>query len=178
MRIVYTDDTIYFGIVCYVRDPSTIIVSDARRDSSLNDTDSFRLVLDTYQDEQNGFVFGTNPVGVEYDGQLTNAGQGSGGTGGGLVRRSGSQRNQQRGSGGGFNLNWDGVWQVTARIWDIGWTEIYRRDRDPVPDVALPVGGRTDLGPQLPAQYPASQRGVVLGAVAPSVHFESALARG
>ena len=65
-------------------------------------------------------MFGTNPVGLEYDGQLTNAGQGSGGTGGGLVRRSGSQ--QQRGSGGGFNLNWDGVWQVRARIFDIGWT--------------------------------------------------------
>ena len=50
VRIVYTDDTIYFGVVCYVRDPSTIIVSDARRDSSLRETDSFRLVLDTYQD--------------------------------------------------------------------------------------------------------------------------------
>ncbi|MEE2612795.1 MAG: carbohydrate binding family 9 domain-containing protein, partial [Acidobacteriota bacterium] len=120
VRIVYTDDTIYFGVVCYVRDPGTTIVSDARRDSSLTETDSFRLVLDTYQDQQNGFVFGTNPVGLEYDGQLTNAGQGSGGTGGGLVRRSGSQ--QQRGSGGGFNLNWDGVWQVRARISDIGWT--------------------------------------------------------
>ena len=120
VRIVYTNDTIYFGVVCYVLDPSTIIVSDARRDSSLTETDSFRLVLDTYQDQQNGFVFGTNPVGLEYDGQLTNAGQGSGGTGGGLVRRSGSQ--QQRGSGGGFNLNWDGVWQVRARISDIGWT--------------------------------------------------------
>ena len=82
VRIVYTDDTIYFGVVCYVRDPGTIIVSDARRDSSLTETDSFRLVLDTYQDQQNGFVFGTNPVGLEYDGQLTNAGQGSGGTGG------------------------------------------------------------------------------------------------
>ena len=120
VRIVYTDDTIYFGVVCYVRDPGTIIVSDARRDSSLTETDSFRLVLDTYQDQQNGFVFGTNPVGLEYDGQLTNAGQGSGGTGGGLVRRSGSQ--QQRGSGGGFNLNWDGVWQVSAEISELGWT--------------------------------------------------------
>ena len=120
VRIVYTDDTIYFGVVCYVRDPSTIMVSDARRDSSLTETDSFRLVLDTYQDQQNGFVFGTNPVGLEYDGQLTNEGEGSGGVGGGLVRRSGSQ--QQRGSGGGFNLNWDGVWQVSTRVTDIGWS--------------------------------------------------------
>ena len=120
VRIVYTDDTIYFGVVCFVGDPATIIVSDARRDSSLAETDSFRIVLDTYQDQQNGFVFGTNPAGLEYDGQLTNEGEGSGGIGGGLVQRSGSQ--QQRGSGGGFNLNWDGVWQVAARVTDVGWT--------------------------------------------------------
>ena len=120
VRIVYTDDTLYFGVVCFVGDPATIIVSDARRDSSLVETDSFQIVLDTYRDQQNGFVFGTNPAGLEYDGQLTNEGEGSGGIGGGLVIRSGSQ--QQRGSGGGFNLNWDGVWQVATQVTDVGWT--------------------------------------------------------
>ena len=120
VRIVYTADTVYFGVVCFVRDLGTIIVSDARRDSSLAETDSFQIVLDTYRDQQNGFVFGTNPAGLEYDGQLTNEGEGSGGIGGGLVQRSGSQ--QQRGSGGGFNLNWDGVWQVATKVTDIGWT--------------------------------------------------------
>ena len=120
VRIVYTDDAIYFGVVCFVADPATIIVADARRDSSLVETDSFQIVLDTYRDQQNGFVFGTNPAGLEYDGQLTNEGEGSGGIGGGLVVRSGSQ--QQRGSGGGFNLNWDGVWQVATAVTDVGWT--------------------------------------------------------
>ena len=120
VRIVYTDDTLYFGVVCFVGDPATIIVADARRDSSLVETDSFQIVLDTYRDQQNGFVFGTNPAGLEYDGQLTNEGEGSGGIGGGLVVRSGSQ--QQRGSGGGFNLNWDGVWQVATAVTDVGWT--------------------------------------------------------
>ena len=121
VRIIYTEDTVYFGIVCYVSDPSTIIVSDSRRDSSLNDTDSFQIIIDTYLDKQNGFLFGTNPAGLEYDGQVTNEGQGSGRFGGGGgVRRSGSQ--QQRGSGGGFNVNWDGVWQVDAEISEIGWT--------------------------------------------------------
>ena len=120
VRIIYTEDTIYFGIVCYVSDPSAIIVSDSRRDSSLNDTDSFQIIIDTYLDKQNGFVFGTNPAGLEYDGQVTNEGQGSGRFGGGGGSRSGSQ--QQRGSGGGFNVNWDGVWQVDAEISEIGWT--------------------------------------------------------
>ena len=123
VRIVYTEDTLYFGVICYVLDPSTIIVADSRRDSSLRDTDSFQIILDTYLDRQNGFVFGTNPVGVEYDGQVTNEGQGSGrmgGGGGGGGRAGGSQ--QQRGSGGGFNLNWDGAWQVSARVSEVGWT--------------------------------------------------------
>jgi hypothetical protein len=120
VRIIYNQDTLYFGIVCYVLDTSTIIVSDSRRDSLLDETDSFQIILDTYLDGQTGFVFGTNPAGLEYDGQVTNEGQGSGRGGGGLVQRSGSQ--QQRGSGGGLNLNWDGVWAVSARVSEIGWT--------------------------------------------------------
>ena len=123
VKIVYTDDTLYFGVVCYVEDAQRIIVADSRRDSSLTDTDSFQIIIDTYLDQQNGFVFGTNPAGVEYDGQVTNEGSGSGrmgGGGGGFRPGGGSQ--QQRGSGGGFNLNWDGVWQVSAKISEIGWT--------------------------------------------------------
>ena len=45
VRIVYTDDTLYFGVVCFVTDPATIIVADARRDSSLVETESLQIVL-------------------------------------------------------------------------------------------------------------------------------------
>jgi hypothetical protein len=71
------------------------------------------VILDTYRDQQNGFVFGTNPVGIEYDGQVVNEGQGGGGGGGGR---------QQGGSGGGFNINWDGAWQVRTQVSEIGWS--------------------------------------------------------
>ena len=47
----------------------------------MDDTDSFQMIVDTYRDRQNGFVFGTNPAGIEYDGQVTNEGQGGGGLG-------------------------------------------------------------------------------------------------
>ena len=121
IRVVYTDDTLYFGAVLYDRDPSTIVVADSRRDSSLDETDSIQIILDTFLDRQNGFVFGTSPSGLEFDGQVTNEGQGSGRFGGGGGGgRPGS--GQQRGSGGGFNQNWDGVWQVSTRIVDVGWT--------------------------------------------------------
>ena len=69
VRVLFTDDAIYFGVVCYDQDPSAIIMSDSRRDSSMNDADSFQMVLDTFSDRQNGFVFGTTPAGQEYGGK-------------------------------------------------------------------------------------------------------------
>jgi hypothetical protein len=114
VRIVYTADTLYIGVVCFDRAPGSIIVSDSRRDAPLDDTDSFRVIFDTYRDGLSGFVFGTNPAGIEYDGQVTNEGQGGGGLGRG--------QRQQEGSGSGFNLNWDGAWEVRSRITEIGWT--------------------------------------------------------
>jgi hypothetical protein len=103
--IAYTGDTLYFGVVCYDREPDKIVVADSRRDSELVETDSFQIILDTYRDEQTGFVFGTNPVGIEYDGQVTREGEGGSAF-----------------SAGGFNKNWDGVWEVSAQISDIGWS--------------------------------------------------------
>ena len=116
VRVIFTEDTVYFGVVCYDRDPASIIVSDSRRDSSMNDADSFQMVLDTFNDQQNGFVFGTTPAGQEYDGQVVNEGEGRGGF------RTGGAGGFSRGSGGGFNLNWDGAWQARTAISDIGWS--------------------------------------------------------
>ena len=111
VRVLYTSAALYIGVVCFDRDPSGIVISDARRDSSVDNTDSFRIILDTYRDGQNGFVFGTNPAGLEYDAQVVNEGQGGGGFAG-----------QQGGSGGGFNLNWDGAWRVASRVHEDGWS--------------------------------------------------------
>ncbi len=96
VRVVYTEDDLYVGVVAYDRNPADIVTTDARRDASLNDTDSLQIVFDTYFDRQNGFVFGTNPAGAEYDGQVTDDGS--------------------------FNLNWDGSWIVRTSISDIGWS--------------------------------------------------------
>ena len=113
VRILYDDKAIYVGVVCFDSEPSRIITTDSRRDSGLGDMDSFQMILDTYHDQQNGFVFGTNPAGLEYDGQVTNEGQGGGGGGGG---------NQQSGSGSGFNVNWDGSWDVRTTTSETGWS--------------------------------------------------------
>jgi hypothetical protein len=36
------------------------------------------MVLDTFNDNQNAFVFGTNPLGIEYDGQVAREGDAAG----------------------------------------------------------------------------------------------------
>ncbi len=111
VRVVYTEDAIYFGFICFDDDPATIVIADSRRDANLDDTDSLRIILDTYLDEQNGFVFGTNPTGLEYDGQLSRAGDG-----GALLST------MRGGAGGGFNINWDAVWEVKTSMGDFGWS--------------------------------------------------------
>jgi hypothetical protein len=104
--IGFSEDALYIGVVAYDSDPDEIIVTDSRRDSDLDDTDSFQVVIDGLQDRQNGFVFGTNPAGIEYDGQVTREGAGG-------VLGSG---------GGGFNRNWDGIWNVASQITASGWS--------------------------------------------------------
>src|SRR5688572_21230509 len=81
VRVLYTATALYIGVVNYDRSPDEIISSESRRDASLTNTDSFLIILDTFRDRQNGFVFGTSPAGIEYDGQVI--GEGTGGGGGG-----------------------------------------------------------------------------------------------
>lgn len=114
VRVVFTKDTLYVGAVMYDSEPAGIVTADARRDASLDDVDSFRILFDTYRDRQNGFIFGTSAAGGEYDGQVTNEGQGGGGLAFGGTSAAGS--------GGGFNLNWDGAWQVRTRQFEQGWS--------------------------------------------------------
>lgn len=109
VTIGYTADALYIGMVAYDDNPAGIIVADSRRDSSLNDTDSFQVIIDGLGNRQSGFIFGTNPAGIEYDGQVMNEGTGGGFGGGG-------------GTGGGFNLNWDTTWEVRTAIGDYGWS--------------------------------------------------------
>ncbi len=124
--IGYTDDTLYIGVIAYDDNPQAILVTDSRRDSDLSDTDSFQVIIDGLQDRQNGYVFGTNPSGMEYDAQVINEG-GSGGFGGG------------GGGAGGFNLNWDTTWEVEARITDLGWSAEFA-----IPFVALRYGSEDE----------------------------------
>jgi len=117
VRILYDDEALYVGAWLLDRSPGQIVVGEVRRDVDLANLDAFIMVLDTYRDRQNAFVFGTSPAGVEYDGQVTR--EGEGGSGQGTTRQTG-------GSGGGLNLNWDGSWTVRTSRDSAGWYAEFR----------------------------------------------------
>jgi hypothetical protein len=107
VRFLLDRQNLYVSLICFDSQPQNMIVSQSRRDADLGDTDSVRILLDTFNDGQNAFVFGTNPFGIEYDGQVMAEGQtGQGGGGGGAS---------------GFNVNWDADWSVRARTTARGW---------------------------------------------------------
>jgi len=97
VRTMYDEKNLYIGVRCYDSEPEKIIAQKLERDSGVRDDDCFLLVLDTYHDHRNAFYFATNPNGVEEDGLVTD---------------------EQR----FFNRDWDGVWQVKARITKEGWS--------------------------------------------------------
>lgn len=97
VRILTDDHNLYIGVICYDSSPSGIIAKEMERDSELSRDDNFSLILDTFNDKRNGFLFAVNPNGAKFDAQV-----GSGG------RR-------------GMNRDWDAVWDVRARITDEGW---------------------------------------------------------
>lgn len=102
----FTDKALYIGVIAHDNEPLAIISTDSRRDSSLDDTDSFRVLIDGLLDRQNGYVFGTNPAGIEFDGQVV---------------REGTNQIISGGEGG-LNLNWDTPWNVKSAVSSTGWS--------------------------------------------------------
>lgn len=103
--IAYSDDTLYVAAILFDDNPQGIIISDSRRDADLDETDSFQIIIDGFKDGQNGLVFGTNPAGIQYDGQVNNEGRGNTSLG-----------------VSGFNRDWDTSWEVKTTIHVRGWS--------------------------------------------------------
>ena len=100
VKILYDEEAIYVGVVLHDRDPSLIVTTDTRRDANLGEMDSFQMIFDTFRDQQNGFVFGTNAAGVQFDAQ---------------VRDQGDEA-----------TSWDGSWDVRTSINATSWVAEFR----------------------------------------------------
>src|SRR5881628_2438994 len=119
VRIVTDGQALYVGAWLYDSDPAGIVAGEQVRDGDIAKSDYFGVLLDTYHDRQNGFVFTTTPAGIEYDAQVVNEGEGGG------IQLPGQPR-AMAGSLGGFNLNWDGTWTVATSVDSGGWYAEFR----------------------------------------------------
>lgn len=69
VKVIYDDQGIYIGANCF---GSSDIISKtlSQRDQYNSNTDYFSVLLDTYNDQLNGFVFSVSTVGVQYDAKI------------------------------------------------------------------------------------------------------------
>ena len=110
VRVLYDGKTLHIGVHAFDVQPSAIVATEMRRDSDrLLDEDNFEVILDTFNDSRNGYMFVTTPLGAKLEQQISEEGEGNNRIGLGLVNSN-------------INKNWDGIWDVAARITDDGWT--------------------------------------------------------
>ncbi len=100
VRILYDDDALYVGVICYDTDPGGIVGKLNRRDRT-TEADRFSVLVDSYFDRKSAFVFSTNVSGVQSDGILSQ-------------------------EGSVYDLTWDAVWDVRTRVYEDGWSAEFR----------------------------------------------------
>lgn len=104
VRILYDRGHLYIGVKAFASEP--VVATEMRRDSDrLFDEDNFQVILDTFHDSRNGYMFLTTPLGAKLEQQVFDEGEGGG-----------------RGTTANVNRNWDGVWDAAGRIVADGWT--------------------------------------------------------
>ncbi len=97
VRLAFDRDALYIGVVCHDTDPAGIIVNDIRKDFIAGEQDTFEVILDTFADRRNGFVFVTTAAGAKSDTQIANEGR-------------------------DVNTSWDAVWTVATKRDAGGWS--------------------------------------------------------
>ncbi len=93
--VAYDGTTLYVAARLFDRQQPT--VNDIRKDFDETNQDVFQVILDTFRDRRNGYVFQTNPEGARGDRQVANEGR-------------------------EVNRSWDSVWRVETARFDGGWS--------------------------------------------------------
>ncbi len=73
--IGYDDENIYVAAVCFDSEPEKIRARLSRRENAFGD-DFVEVTFDTFQDERRGYVFWSNPLGIQADALWTEGGGG------------------------------------------------------------------------------------------------------
>lgn len=95
IRMTYDDQNIYIIAVCYLIKQAPYMVESLRRDFNFGKNDNFIFFIDPFNDLTNGFTFGANAAGAQWDGMLY--------------------------EGGKADLNWDNKWISVVKNYDDKW---------------------------------------------------------
>jgi hypothetical protein len=95
VRMSYDDHHLYLIVVNYHAMEGPYMVESLRRDFSFGKNDNFLLFMDPFEDLTNGFSFGANAAGAQWDGQMYN--------------------------GGSVDLSWDNKWTSKVKNYDDKW---------------------------------------------------------
>lgn len=97
VKVLYDENFIYFGFLCYDTQPDRIISRMTKRDAELTGDDAAVVFLDTFHDRRNCYFFVTNLLGTQLDGKIAENG----------LRRE---------------TTWDGIWKSAGQKTDFGWS--------------------------------------------------------
>jgi hypothetical protein len=94
--VTYDEDAIYVGARLWESDSSQRVTSDMRRDANnLYNNDHFGVMLDTFYDRRNGYIFFANAQGGMSDSQVVNE---------------------------NASADWNTIWDTRSADFDGGWT--------------------------------------------------------
>jgi len=100
VKAIRDGEALYIGVRAYDTEPSRVRARQLRRDADLSSDDNVQILIDSFHDRRGAFVFGTNPNGARWDGQLTDLDN--------------------------LNSDWNGIWDVAVTRDPQGWTAEFR----------------------------------------------------
>lgn len=95
VKMAYDEHNIYLLAICYHAVPGPYYVESLRRDFIFGKNDNFLVFIDPFDDQTNGFSFGLNAAGAQWDGTMY--------------------------EGGKVDLNWDNKWTSAVKTYDDKW---------------------------------------------------------
>lgn len=75
VRMTYDGHQLYIIAVCFLPSPGRYFVESLRRDFTFGKNDNFLLFMDPFDDQTNGFSFGANAAGAQWDGTMYEGGK-------------------------------------------------------------------------------------------------------
>lgn len=105
VRVLYSGEAIYFGIRASDTEPHLVLARLGERDRSVFGDDWVRIILDTFDDQRQGYVFYVNPLGIQTDGLWI----------------EGLRKQEGRSSSVPIDFNPDFIWDSDGRLTPEGW---------------------------------------------------------